>query len=53
MKVVTYEDIYRSLDLDEAESILFDAFAEEEALKHLQARYGEIEDLFFINYEPK
>jgi hypothetical protein len=42
----------RCLDKNEAESLLLDSFASDELLKHLSGQYGEIEDMFHINYKP-
>lgn len=51
VKAVLFEDIYRCVDKREAEQILQDTYAEEELIRHLQERYGLIDDFFFINYE--
>ena len=44
------EDIYRCVDRREAESFLSDTYAEEELVRHLQDRYGLIDESFLINY---
>jgi len=46
-----FEDVYRCVDRKEAEIMLQDPYAEEELIRHLQDRYGLIDDMFFINYE--
>ena len=51
VKTILFEDIYRCVDRNEAESLLFDPYAEEELIRHLQDRYGLIDDSFFINYD--
>jgi hypothetical protein len=50
VKTILYEDIYRCVDRGEAEAMLQDAYAEDEMIRHLGERYGEIEDLLFVNY---
>jgi len=51
VRTILYEDIYKCSDRLDAEEILANDFAEEEMIKHLGSRYGEIEDAFFINYD--
>jgi hypothetical protein len=51
VRTILYEDIYRCVDRREAEQLLQDPYAEEELIRHLQERYGLIDDCFFINYE--
>ena len=51
VKTILFEDIYRCTDRTQAEEILSDQYAEEELTRHLQDRYGLIEDSFFLNYD--
>jgi hypothetical protein len=51
VKTILFEDIYRCVDRKEAEMLLIDPYAEEELIRHLQERYGLIDDFFFINYD--
>ena len=50
VKTILMEDIYRCVDRREAESFLSDTYAEEELVRHLQDRYGLIDESFLINY---
>ena len=51
VKTILFEDIYRCSDRTQAEEILDDHYAEEELIRHLQDRYGLIEDSFWLNYD--
>ena len=53
VKNVTFEDIIRCLDKNEAESLLLDPFASDELKSHLTAMYGPLRDQFHINYKPQ
>jgi hypothetical protein len=50
IKNITYEDVLRALDRTEAESLLLDTFAEDELKDHLVSKYGQVKDMFHINY---
>ena len=50
MKTVLFEDVYKCKDRLEGEKLLDDPTAETELIRHLQDRYGQIEDFFFVNY---
>jgi hypothetical protein len=51
VKTVLFEDVYKCKDRLEAERLLDDDTAETELIRHLQERYGQIEDLFMLNYQ--
>jgi|LauGreDrversion4_2_1035121.scaffolds.fasta_scaffold768190_1 hypothetical protein len=53
VKNVTFEDIIRCLDKNEAESLLLDPFASDELKSHLTTMYGPLRDQFHINYKPQ
>ena len=53
MKNITFEDIVRCLDKNEAESLLLDKFAADELKTHLTTMYGPLRDMFHINYRPQ
>jgi hypothetical protein len=50
VKNITFEEVARSLDRAEAEALLHDPFAQDELLRHLQAKFGPIDQFFHINY---
>ncbi len=50
IKNITYEDVLRALDRTEAESLLLDTFAEDELKEHLVNKFGQVKDMFHINY---
>lgn len=52
IKNITFEDIMRCLDKKEAENLLTDNFAQDELIAHIKKEYGEISNLFHINYVP-
>ncbi len=45
------EDIYRCVDRREAEALLSDTYAEEELVRLISERYGDVEESFLINYD--
>lgn len=45
VKTIRIEDVYRCVDRGEAEALLRDPYAENEMIKLLEARYGQIDDL--------
>jgi hypothetical protein len=53
IKNITFEDIMRCLDKNEAENLLCDPFSQDELASHLTAQYGPIKDIFHINYSPQ
>ncbi len=53
VKNITFEDIVRCLDKNEAESLLLDKFAADELKSHLTTMYGPLRDMFHINYRPQ
>jgi hypothetical protein len=53
VKNVTFEDIIRCLDKNEAETLLLDQFASDELKQHLTTMYGPLRDMFHINYKPQ
>jgi hypothetical protein len=53
VKNVTFEDIIRCLDKNEAETLLMDHFASDELKSHLTSMYGPLRDMFHINYKPQ
>lgn len=52
IKNVTYLDIQRASNKEEAYSLLSDEKATEELIKHLEGRYGVVKDISYINYDP-
>ena len=50
VKNITYEDVMRCLDKNEAESLLLDEFAQNELVKHITDKFGPLKDFFHINY---
>lgn len=53
VKNITYEDIMRCLDKNEAEQLLHDSFAQDELVRHLTQKYGSIKEMFHINYKTQ
>ena len=53
IKNITFEDIMRCLDKNEAEGLLCDTFAQEELIDHLKKQYGPVKNMFHINYNPQ
>ena len=51
IKNVTYEDVMKCLDKNEAESILLDPLAKDEVHTHIEKNFGKIQEIFFINYK--
>jgi hypothetical protein len=51
VKNISYEDIYRCNDMEEAESILMDDYAHEELSRLISKRYGKVQDIYFLNYK--
>eukprot|EP00347_Sterkiella_histriomuscorum_P022335 403330842 len=52
VRPVLHLDIVNSTSKEEAGRILNDEMASEELLSHLEKRFGQIENFFFINYKP-
>ena len=51
VKNITYDDIRRCLDNNEAENLLLDPYAQDELKNHLQEKFGKIKEMFHINYK--
>ena len=51
IKTIFLEDVYKCSNRFEAEKLLDDQYAVEELLRHLNERYGEIDEHFFVNYD--
>ena len=51
IKTILYDDLYRCVDQYEATKILEDPYAFAEMKRHLSARYGEVAEGTFLNYD--
>lgn len=48
--MITFEDIHRLVTKDEAIAVLNDEFASEALIEHIEQRFGQVVDMFYINY---
>lgn len=50
IKTTLLNDVHRCTDRQQAENLLNDSYAENEVIRLLESRYGEIDDFVYINY---